>query len=170
MTWLIAISDWQTGQATNSSFGIISRLSSNDTTSTILTDSGLMDDIGRVLDGLGLAGGDFFCGGPPPRSRPCPLNGMNDVVGVGFDTTPPCVGLASFPSASSGDATDGDLTVIVELPLFLTIPIPVTAFPLTELLLDEPKYPDKVLPLPTGLVFLPTIPLPLTGVFFLFIG
>lgn len=142
------------------------------------TDSVLMDVTGRLSVGwtlLGLAGEGIFLGGPLPKRRPCPPKGMNDVEGVGRATIPPCVGLAFFGTSVSDDPTDGDLTVIVELPLFLTIPPtnPVTVLPLIELaLFDELKYPEMGLPL-AGLLCFPLWPFkmfPFTGLIFLAVG
>ena len=121
-----------------------------------------MDDV----EGLAIeAQGVLTFGGPPPRSRPCPVKGINDVMDGGFDTMPPCVGLASFGSLVSGDPADGDVTVIVELPLFFTVPAkPVTVFPLPEVV-EVVKYPDIAFPL-GGLTFLsgnPVQAFPFTG-------
>jgi hypothetical protein len=67
------------------------------------------------------------------------------------------VGLASFGSVGPADPAEGDVTVIVELPLFFTVPAkPVTVFPLSEVV-EVLKYPEIVFSL-AGLTFLPENP------------
>ena len=179
--WLTLISDWQTGQGTFSSLGMISSwLSSKEIISTFFfrVSSVLINDVGWEDGGIfsifntgpppsrrdGTSG---FDAGPPPSRRPWPLNGMNDVLDEGLATTPPCVGLASLDSSVSVDLTDGAFTVTVELPLFIIPPNPVTVFPLAELPDDELKYPDIGFRLVVPL-FLPTMSL--DGVLILTVG
>ena len=174
-TWLIAINVWQTGQGTNSSFtvGFSSRLSSKETISTILAaDSFLIGDVVGISDWIfdPVARDDVDHGvfvedppTPPPSKRPCPLKGVNDVTGR--DTTPPWVGLALFDGGDvSVDAIDGDLTVMVELPLFFVAPTnPATVLPFADGF-DELKYPEMDFPLATLWIrSVPLVPGPLTG-------